>query len=404
MAGSIPITQGLIAASQKTMSDDIAVENMLAPSHIQVSQAATDNSLLNPAQRCEGMNQPIVSNTGQNIPAAECSEEASSVRPDYNMPLLPTEDSNTSNVSAQRAILSNIQNTGQPQQSVPKVTGKIISHRNDIPDICIQDTDSGHFQDISSVLQSQVQSNVGHLESNRLLVPDDTEHVQIEQNTLKCAESVVQNNIQNDQSLMQSSLIGGSFGLVTNNAEVNGSQNQVPSILGIPTSVQMNVTSLGHMNRGKMPHIPTFPASTDEPCRNTTSQINSYVSSTSTQQDQVVHNKVSNDLPSINNLSVNTSIGQKSFNLIDFISNNSPQRAAAVLHTDLSSTQGAMDILANKTAQDGQTALLENIMGYTVPNTEPVTLPLTPKGACGSGYGLGLDVDEFLNSEDGQRM
>lgn len=87
-------------------------------------------------------------------------------------------------------------------------------------------------------------------------------------------------------------------------------------------------------------------------------------------------------------------IGQKSFNLIDFIANNnSSTRCSEVMISNESCNSNRF---AGRTFQDG--------LNVDVTNLDSMTLPLTPRGSCGSGYGLGLDVDEFLNSEDGQRM
>ena len=491
-----------MAAGQKVTSDDIAVENMLAPSCTQLPQVSTNNSLLNPAQPSEAINQtvqPILASTEQSLAVSNtCPSEiqASSVRPDDRTSLLPMDESITSN--AQRAILSNIQNTGQPQQPVQKPTGKVISHRNDIPDVCAQATNSVSLQDISSVLQNQlsqlntasmaianqgslllgsshsshitsgenqvqnqpilgnyyntlndsdhvqddrnhvqtkrghVQSATDHVQGDINLVPNDNEHVQNDQDHVKSGID----HVQSDGNHVQTHPTGGNFGLVTNTAHVNRTQTHVQSILGISNPTQVNVTSsqnfnrgkthmqgrsafvssvnesrnnlTSHVNRGKS-HVlssSTFAASINESRRNTTSQTNSHVNSTNIpRQDHVVDSNTSNDSSSINNPIENTSIKERPFNLIEFISNNSSERTCDALSTDVSTTrETTADILANKTAQDGQTALLENIMGFTETNPESLTLPLTPKGSCGSGYGLGLDVDEFLNSEDGQRM
>ena len=480
ITGSIPVTQGCMTVGQKTTSEDIVVENMLAPSQMQLSQPSTNNSLLNQAQQGETIKQTILANAEQNISdAVACSGEASSVRPDSNMSLPPMDNAITNNVPAQRAILSNIQNIGQPQQSAPKLTGKNISHIDDVPDVCDQAAISSNFQAISSVLekpsclpqhhtssmanqappllggshfshvnsnenqvQSQnilnyynvpndsghvqgnighvqgnighVQGNIGHMQSTRNPIqsdgshaPNNNEHVQSNQDR---AHNDI-HNIHDERNLVQFHMIGGNFGGVANTTEVNRNHNDVPSFLEIPNPVPLNVSSQGLVNRCKnlVPRISIFPPSTNESCGKMT-QPNSHVNNMHTpQQDHVVLSKSINDsstnnLNSINNLTINTSVGNKPFNLIDFISNNSPGQTGAILPTDVNPGQERRaDILANKTARDGQTALLENI-GFTEAGTEPVTLPLTPKGGCGSGYGLGLDVDEFLNSEDGQRI
>ena len=461
ITGSIPVTQGHMAVGQKTTSDDIAVENMLAPSQIQLSQPATNNSLLVQAQQGEAINHTILANAEQNISNADaCSDESSSVRLDNNMSLPPMDNSMTNNVPTQRAILSNIQNTGQPQQSVPKLTGKNISHIDDISDVCDQAAISSNFQGISSVLEKQsshpqhhttsmanqapplldgshfshINSSENQVQSQNILnyynVPNDSghvqgsighvqgniSHVQSNRNHIQSDGSHAANNSEHAQSnrnihhgpnLVQSHMISGNFGGVANTAEVNRNQSNMPSFLEIPDPAPVNVSSLGLVNIGKslVPRISIFPPSTNESCSNMTMQPNSHVNNTHTpEQDLSVPSKSSNDSSTINNLTVNTSIRNKPFNLIDFISNNSPGQTGAVLPTDVNPGQERRaDIVTNKTALDGQTALLENI-GFTEVSTEPVTLPLTPKGACGSGYGLGLDVDEFLNSEDGQRM
>jgi hypothetical protein len=459
-----------MAIGQKTTSDDIAVENMLVPSHTHLPETFTNNSLLNQTQATETRNQPVqptVASTEQNIAVANtCPGERDRTS------WLPEEDSISNTVSAgQRAILSNIQNTGQLQQSVQKLTGKIISHRNDVPDVCAQATNSAEVQDISSISQNQpsltlsmadqasllfgviqssqnpgknqvqnptvlgnyynvqndsdhvqddrnhVQSNRDHVPYDRNLVSNNSEHMPRDQDR---GQSDI-NNITNDRNHVQTHTSGENFDLVTSTAHVNRSHNHVPSILGIPNHLQVNdmegrsnfVSSLSesrsnitnsHVNIG-IGHVvgsSTFAASINESRRNDISQKNSHVNSRNTpQQDHVVPS--SNEASSVNNLT--DSIGRRPFNLIDFISSNSSDRTCGILPTDVNSNQETTaDILANKAAQDGQTALLENIMGFKETASESLTLPLTPKGSCGSGYGLGLDVDEFLNSEDGQRM
>ena len=472
ITGSIPATQGHVTVGQKTTSEDIAAENMLAPSQMQLLQPATNNSLLNQAQQSKAINQAILTNAEQHISNADaCSGEASSIGPDNNMSLLPMDSSITKNVSAQRAILSNIQNTGQPLQSVPKLTGKNIDN---ISDVCDQAGISSNFQGISSILEKQsslpqhhtssmanqappllgssrfshfnssenqvqsqnilnyynvpndsghvqgnidhlqgnidhVQGNIGHMQSNRNHIQSDGSHAPNNREHVQSNQDQVHSDIHNihdERHLVQSHMIGGNFVGVADTTEVNRSQNDVPSFLEIPNPAPVNISSLGLVNRGKnlVPRIAIFPPSTNESCSNMM-QPNSHMNNTHTpQQDHVIPGKSSNDSSSINNLTVNTSIGNKPFNLIDFISNNSPGQTGAVLPTDVNQGQERRaDILANKAAREGQTALLEN-MGFTEASTEPVTLPLTPKGACGSGYGLGLDVDDFLNSEDGQRI
>lgn len=121
----------------------------------------------------------------------------------------------------------------------------------------------------------------------------------------------------------------------------------------------------------------------------------------------------SNTVTSSCDLVANHTIEQRRFSLIDFISNNSNERTTnQIFPTDSNSSSKRINLSSDycetsfrgKTAVDGQAALLENVMGLSGYNAESLTLPLTPKGSCGSGYGLGLDVDEFLNSEDGQKM
>ena len=108
-----------------------------------------------------------------------------------------------------------------------------------------------------------------------------------------------------------------------------------------------------------------------------------------------------------------SSVEPRGFSLIDFISCNPTERTTSDVFPADSNTgskkrnlsSGCEHLLTGKTVEDGQAALLENILGLPVENNEgSLTLPLTPKGSSGSGYGLGLDVDEFLNSEDGQKM
>lgn len=107
-----------------------------------------------------------------------------------------------------------------------------------------------------------------------------------------------------------------------------------------------------------------------------------------------------------------SSVEPRGFSLIDFISSNSTERTTSDVFPADSNTgskkrnlsSGCEHLSRGKTVEDGQAALLENILGLPVENEGSLTLPLTPKGSSGSGYGLGLDIDEFLNSEDGQKM
>ena len=524
IANSIPLKQGLVAVGEEVASDDIAVENMLVPSRTQIPQISTDDTPLNQTQPPATRNQPAVpslASSAQSTSAMNClvSEGSLLTRPDEDCETTPlVEHQVGSNVYRQRAILSNIQNTGQPQQPVQKLNGKFTSQlRNNISsEICVPvTTDSGHFLAASSIAQSQanvLQQNIAFVANQSSLLLDNLQpsemnsnnnqlqnravhgnyymqRVQAERGHVQCSIDHVQRNIdhvqtnvshvQGDSVQVQtaSDLVQSTMGhtqndrghVPDNGKHVQNDQDHVQSILGISNAPETNATSSenlnrershmqshstfvssinesrtnvtsqtnSHVNRGKghvprisifapsneescgninsqtnshvmnigkshVPSISIFAPSTDESCGNVPLQTNYHVNNTSIlQNEHVIHNDESS---SINNRTENASLGQSPFNLIDFISNSS-ERTCGVLPTDANANQETRaNIMATKSALDGQTALLENIMGFTERNPESLTLPLTPKGSSGSGYGLGLDVDDFLNSEDGQRM
>ena len=468
-----------MAVSQKATSDDIAVENMLAPSRTRIS--SNDDSLLNQAQPPQSRNQtaiPTLVSIAQNTVAINTctSDDSSLTRPKHceTMPLVDNQVG--SNVYGQRAILSNIQNTGQLQQPVQKLNEKLTSQlRNNNPDVCVPATASGNILGASSIMQNQsnllnpnipfvpnqscllfgnlqsseissnnnqvqnpaihgncymqhvqterghVQSNIDHVQINVSHVQGDSDHVQTQRGHVQSTISHMQSNrshvpdndkhVQSEQDHVQSILgiSNISQANVTSSETLNREGSHMQSHATFVTSINESRTNLAsqtnsHVNIGKshVPSIAIFPPRNNESCENIASQTNYPVNSTNIlQNDHAVHN---NDSSSVNSRTENTSIGQRPFNLIDFISNSS-ERTCSILPTDSGTNEETtVSSLSTKTAQDGQTALLENIMGFTESYPESMTLPLTPKGSSGSGYGLGLDVDEFLNSEDGQRM
>ena len=491
------MAQGLTAISQKT-TDDIAVENMLAPSNTQPAQeAASNDSLLNQTEPAETTNQslqPSLTSTEQNNSVPNFCRGAihtSSVRQDDRGTLLSMDELTTGSVvPEQRAVLSNIQNTGQPVQ---KLAGKMLFQvRDDTPDVSAPVQNFNNLQGTGSVSQNHstgpqpniksslnpvsllfgglhatpADSNENSMQDQRIhgnfcSTQSDSDHVQIDRNHVVSVASHVPARVSDE-----------TFDVLTNTSHVNETPNQ--SILGkgsrqpsveFPgnfnmgkTLLERHSTSLNesrnsltsqtdrgkrlllgsstftpsqtnfHVNSGKnhvlssSPFVPSISVSqtsvnsqtnfgvdrgkshvldsfTFVPMVEPHADVTSQATSTNI-QSRVPQRLSHDDLPQVHNPR-DSSMGQSQFNLIDFISNNSSERSCSILPPDVNANRETMtDSLANKTSQDGQTALLENVLG--VP--ESLTLPLTPKGSCGSGYGLGLDVDEFLNSEDGQRM
>lgn len=427
-------------------SDNMTVEKLLAPPISQLPETSIDNPVSNHGQPSSQPVHHVVETSEKGTAVAstfhvEHNRTRSHSLPDESMSSfdnLPT---------GQRSILSNIQNTGQPQLSVPqKSFGKVLTRGNKIAELSTQD-----YPNDSQSAGSVSQNSTGLLQRNELpvtasqgnalcnphidvgkgqqrfsdyyertRVQNDINHGQTNRNALQsiCRYASIASNISNENrnfSQMNPASLGthrpGNSTLVRSTNEII--DNMSSHIIGGKNQVVGNSTPLDTINE---PHVGQVSQATSHvesgvnhvlsSCKSTTSVDEPCIKFASHTSSHVLQSTSSNNAPHRNSLMENTSIRQRPFNLIDFISNNSSDKCYEALPADASTNQECTrtDIFANKTALDGQTALLENIMGFEDSSSDSLTLPLTPKGSCGSGYGLGLDVDEFLNSEDGRKM
>lgn len=306
--------------------------------------------------------------------------------------IIPGNNSNEKDITVENILKSPAQHKAHTDLHNPASLQPQLQHPLQLEDREPQQTDSDH-----SVLGKGTNAATLALSSYDLNNPS--------------AERIILNNIENTGKVIQchQTVLGdvGKVAQLQSNTAINYTEATVPG------NLQSNVLTRDASSPSNLSAQTSVVVSQ---ASSTVSDVSSFIDSHVDNGENHVQDHVfldnSNGETLDNGLMTGSSNGQEKFNLIDFISTNCSDRTSSpILPADISARLNKRNSSSNcevslrvKGPEEGQAALLDNIMGLSENNVESLTLPLTPKGSCGSGYGLGLDVDDFLNSEDGQKM